>query len=180
MLAFVACGGTSADPAPSADGSVAATVETMCADTVDNDNDGMVDCADDDCAMAVAAAGACVNEDDLPRFRDLDYNVEWNACIGQCQLDTDCLGRCFSERNGTSLECSACFAAIIPCVVGRCAARCPNGGGSPDCLACIGSECVPAYKECFGELVCAWEYGCRDQIDNDGDGLTDSQDPDCN
>lgn len=178
FLALAVVGLGCSDTAPVEDDP---TSELVCDDQIDNDQDEQMDCADSDCAFVAESEGACINENDLPAFVDMDLNVEWNACVvtAGCQLDTDCLAGCFSERNATSLECSYCFADVVPCVVSSCASVCGNGGGSPECLACIGTECTPAYRTCFGQLACEFEYGCRDGIDNDLDGATDAADDDC-
>ena len=137
-------------------------------------------CDDPACRYVPALPGACVNEADLTNLRDKDFNVEWNDCVvfGGCQLDVDCNTACFAENTGVSSECSVCFAEMVPCLVGNCGTLC-QGGMTPDCSACIADACLPAYNECFGELVCPFEYGCRDLIDNDGDGATDAADPEC-
>ncbi len=67
------------------------------------------------------------------------------------------------------------FSHLVVCIVGQCGSVCGNGGGSPTCLACIAAQCLPAYKDCFGRLVCGFEYGCRDGFDND----VDARDLDC-
>ncbi len=155
--------------------------EALCEDGEDEDLDGDTDCEDADCRHAVALEGACVNREDLRAIAFLDYNVEWNNCVvgENCFTDVECNTPCFARNTGLTEPCARCFAEIVVCIVGRCAGVCGGGGGSPECLACIGETCGPPYRECFGELVCDYEYACGDTIDNDGDGLTDRADPEC-
>ncbi len=131
-------------------------------------------CDDSACRYHVLTAGACVNEPDLMAIRDKDYNVEWNKCVvtAGCGLDATCNSECFRDNTGVTLECAGCFADLVPCLVNNCGALC-QGGMTPDCSACIGENCVPAYQECFGALTCPFEYGCRHLLGLLGLGLRD-------
>ncbi len=184
-LVLAGCGSSEDGGQEQADATPQVTTELMCDDSTDDDGDGMTDCDDSDCADVVDTAGACVNDEDLAIYRDLDGNVEWNKCVpgaptGRgCLTDVDCNTTCVQENTGLSMGCSRCFAELVSCFIGNCAQQCGGGGGSPACTECVANACGQSYGDCFGRLVCEYEYGCRDTADNDGDGLIDAADPDC-
>ncbi len=161
------------------------TEEMACEDGADDDLDGLVDCDDGDCAYAAAVEGACVNRKDLRKYADFDANAEWNRCVpgpplGQgCGVDEDCNTACVHDNTGISTGCSRCFAELVTCFIGSCAAECAQQPPTEACNTCVADACLPAYTACFGTLACPYETGCRDTVDNDGDGLVDSEDPDC-
>jgi len=159
--------------------------ELVCDDGIDEDEDGLTDCEDPGCDLAVASDGACNNAADLALYADLDANRVWNACVpgaptGQgCLLDEACNTTCVAGETGVSEPCAGCFAGLVSCLVTECASACATQPPLPACGACVADHCEPAYQSCFGALTCPFEYGCRDTVDNDGDGLVDGQDPDC-
>ncbi|MBW2263060.1 MAG: hypothetical protein JRG91_13865 [Deltaproteobacteria bacterium] len=159
------------------------TFESVCDDGEDNDGDTLADCEDDDCTFAAVTGdtGSCINESDLTITKELNYDLEWNACVvtAGCMTDVACNTTCFQENTGLSEDCSRCFAEMVRCIVLSCAGPCSGGGGSPECFECMGTNCSPGYSECFGELACPYEYACIDHFDNDGDTLIDYADPDC-
>ncbi len=155
--------------------------ETVCDDGDDDDGDGDIDCDDPDCEQAVRVGGACINPGDLGAYRDIDLNVEWNKCVvgENCIADIECNTPCFSANIGLTEPCARCFAVLVSCIFSECSNVCGGGGGSRTCLACIAAQCLPDYQNCFGQPVCAIEYGCRDGFDNDNDGDVDGRDLDC-
>ncbi|MBW2276313.1 MAG: hypothetical protein JRF63_02410 [Deltaproteobacteria bacterium] len=159
--------------------------EAVCDDGADDDSDGDVDCDDPDCALVAASEGACINPDDMEIYAGFDANAEWNKCVPGapyglgCFTDVECNTQCVHDNTGISLECSGCFAELVACFIGNCATECAQQPPTEECNECVTANCGPPYTECFGELVCEYEYGCLDTMDNDGDELVDSEDPDC-
>ncbi|MEC9477126.1 MAG: hypothetical protein VX764_08820 [Planctomycetota bacterium] len=159
----------------------AAGFEEICTDGLDNDNDGSADCADLDCAPSFAcggtediAAGEC--EDGLDN--DLDG-------LGDC-ADPDCLDPV------TGLPVPACLEPDLP---GGVEATCGDGEDNdadgltdcadPDCegepgpdgpaAPCAAPPEAPGAPDDPG----APEEDCEVVGDEDGDGLADCADPDC-
>jgi hypothetical protein len=185
---LVACQSTPEEPLPDDSGTPideTPATELVCNDGLDDDLDDATDCDDPDCDLVVAAEGACVNEADLALYASFDANAEWNKCVpgdpyGQgCGVDEDCNTQCVHDNTDISLDCSRCFAELVTCLVGSCAVLCAEQPPTDECFECISTNCAPGYSECFGTLVCEYEVGCRDTVDNDGDGLVDADDPDC-
>lgn len=137
------------------------------------------DCDLDACRYAVEQPGACVNEADLTKIQPLNYDLEWNKCVPGCVTNVDCNTSCFVDNTGLSEPCARCFAELVQCWIVNCASACPNGGGSPECFACVEQACMPDYQTCFGTLLCPYELACGDHFDNDGNGLVDGADPAC-
>ena len=110
----------------------------ICTDSIDNDGDGLIDCADEDCDASPQTT--CMEVCDDGRDNDGDGSID-------C-MDQDCL-----------------FNALCPEICDD--GEDNDGDGSVDCADedCAGYEC--------GEV-------CGDGIDNDGDGLVDCDDLDCN
>ncbi len=174
-------GDTDADVDTDTDTDEASSVEVSCNDAVDEDEDGMTDCDDPDCDLVPEVEGACVNESDLEAMRFVDYNMAWNECVAfqGCMWDIECNTTCFQETLSYSEGCARCFAEMVECWITNCASECPNGGASEECQICASTYCKPDYATCVGQLLCKYEFACGDMGDNDGDGLTDYEDPDC-
>ena len=154
--------------------------ELVCDDAVDDDGDGDLDCDDADCDLATTdGGGACVNEEDLALYVDFDANREWNKCVPTCLTDVKCNTDCLRDNTGMTRPCSKCFAEMVECFIGNCAAACVVQPPLPECAECVDAACGDDYAECFGDLVCKYETGCRDTFDNDGDGHIDAEDSDC-
>jgi hypothetical protein len=159
--------------------------ELICDDGIDQDEDDATDCDDSDCLIVPDVSGACTNPADLAIYRNLNGNVEWNKCVpgaptGRgCFTDEDCNTTCVHENTGLTEDCSRCFAKLVGCFIGSCAQPCAQQPPTQACNDCVAANCVPAYSTCFGTLVCDYEFGCADTVDNDGDDLTDAADPDC-
>jgi len=178
LFAFLLACGAGGDPDP--EGEPLSEEELVCDDGVDDDGDGDLDCDDADCAMVTNdGGGACVNEDDLAIYEDFDANLEWNKCVPSCLTDVKCNTDCLKDNTGLSRPCSKCFAEMVECFIGSCALECYVQPPLPECGECVEAACGPSYYECFGDLVCPYETGCRDTFDNDGDGDIDGDDSDC-
>lgn len=101
-----------------------------------------------------------------------------NACAANAAC---CSGKCVA--NDTSQNCGVCgktCAADQTCQKGQCVQQACTPGGAVDCsqAACNHAVCDASGGHCFNG-ACAHETSCSDGIDNDGDGLTDCQDPQC-
>jgi hypothetical protein len=157
--------------------------ELNCGDGFDNDGDGLLDCADPDCEMqfcgdgcvcfnGVAVEGRC--QDGLDNDRDGKIDCFDPDCIGQiCGA-----GGCTCSGNGKKE--TACNDGADN-----------DGDGLTDCADpdCDGELCQAApmmYRCSAGSCACGDagvpETGalCRDQLDNDCNGLIDCAEPACN
>ncbi len=123
--------------------------EVLCGDGVDNDLDGLTDCADPDCNTQMCDGGTVVCQQSFSCGSGscTGQNVPCNPPAGTCLTGGSC-----SEPTGCSFT------------VGTVGSDCGNG---QSCVADGG--CVPAET---GAL-------CADGLDNDHDGLTDCADPGC-
>lgn len=121
----------------------------VCDDGADNDCDGIVDCADPDCT----GDPACPNL------------IEWPMCFDGLDNDFDGLIDC-ADR----IDCDG-VTETTTCGVGVCAST-----GSQTCRNGTLEEiiCTPLPATEPGT-----ELTCDDGLDNDCDGLTDLNDPDC-
>ena len=152
----------------------------LCWDGFDNDGDGLVDCADPDCAEIIT----CL-ENTLIACNDLVDNdgdglvdcfdpdcFQFNVCAERgeaCEDGIDNDGDGLIDCADSSCDGSAPCLEDSPftCVDGRD----NDGDGLVDC----------ADPQCANFIVCA-EFdpvACRDGIDNDFDGLVDCADSDC-
>jgi hypothetical protein len=127
------------------------TPELTCNGGKDNDCDGLTDCDDvDDCGTD-PSCGECTLIEFTLCFDELD-----NDCDG----DIDCADR------------TDCDGAIETCGIGECAStgsQCNNG-------TLIEANCTPGTPGVEGPFE---DPTCADTLDNDCDGLTDANDPDC-
>lgn len=240
------CSGNGGAPEPSR--------EVSCSDGFDNDCDGLVDCADPDCAnvgcfnasggtpdagFKCNSAGACVcggNSGTAENPETTCGDGIDNDCNGLTDCaDPNCIGRACAA-NGNICQGSQCIcggnggtaeATETTCNDGKdndcngkidCAdSACNNQTCGPNGMACAGTVCKcsgngapPESPEtscgdgrdndCNGKVDCAdsacngkscgtgcqcvgtskVETNCTDGLDNDGDGNADCADPDCN
>jgi hypothetical protein len=123
--------------------------EVTCDNGLDDDCDGLTDLNDPDCNV-------CVPDEDPEATLCFDGND--NDCDGQ----TDC----------SDTSCDGALGAATTCGVGACQA---NGN-----LTCSGGtevdSCTPGTPGVEGPFG---DASCNDGQDNDCDGLTDVNDPDC-
>jgi hypothetical protein len=121
----------------------------ICDDTIDNDCDGQVDCADPDCN----GDPACPNL--------IEYPFCFDGVDNDFDGDTDCADR---------TDCDD-YSEVTTCGVGVCEATgsqtCRNGA-LEEIICTPGDPTEPDM-----------EMTCDDGLDNDCDGLTDAIDPDC-
>ncbi|MDH5493553.1 MAG: MopE-related protein [Myxococcales bacterium] len=133
----------------------------------DDDCDGLVDCADPDCAAALACASACVPAE----TGELCADAIDNDCDGHIDCgDPDCGSTIGCTPPEPPAGCTREFPFIVE-------ARCGDGRDN-DCdgsVDCDDSDCVSP-----GRCGCpAQETACGDGIDDDCDGDVDCGDLDC-
>ncbi len=157
----------------------AGVVETACHDGIDNDCDGSKDCADSDCVGGPAET-AC--DDGI----DNDCNGPADCADSACQtgseascddgVDNDCDG--FTDCADT-VDCDLAPACAQNCTLGE------QGDPCVDDLNCCSNKCRGngAKRSCKGDFTCTPtedpEKTCTGGFDEDCDGLTDCDDPDC-
>ena len=130
------------------------------------------------------------NSTGTPCDTEEDGDEDYDLCVpktcgnGSCDVGEDCINCSEDYISGPGGgTCAACFKGV-------CNGDCHPNKEDSDC-----ADCSPAY--CCGDGVCngdetsfdcaidcggeppALETNCDDNIDNDGDGLTDCDDPDC-
>jgi type II secretory pathway pseudopilin PulG len=174
LLWVVAAGGCGDDD--SGDNNNTAT--EICANTMDDDGDGLVDCNDPDCLNnpACQSETETLCDDGLDNDADgmadcLDADCQSDpACQSQTETvcddgldddgdgdidcaDADCAGETYCEATETT--CDDVFDN--------------DGDGDVDC----------ADSDCSGDAACAEETICDDGLDNDSDGDIDCADSDC-
>lgn len=205
-----ACTGRSCNPdggpgcVCEADGGASSPSELACDNGVDDDGDGLVDCADTmDCAAGVGCAatkdgvslagtcgaGACRVEFCFDRVDNNGNNQTDCAeasCAGQsCISPLSDAG--VGADGGTSCLCVGTAPTELNCFDGFD----NNGTGGVDCVdpTCAGQRCVSPSADAGFALDggspcrCAGgrrvEQNCQDGLDNDLDGLVDCADSDC-
>ena len=148
-----------------------------CNDGADNDGDGMIDCADANCAMEPNCLPETVCDDGLDN--DLDTLVDCldMDCdgVGICEFgnETTCGDDLDNDADG-DIDCADTQCAAQPLCMAEvdCGDGMDNDGdGLGDCLD----------PGCDGMAGCELdtELTCGDGVDNDGDGQTDCADADC-
>jgi len=152
----------------------------LCWDGMDNDGDGLVDCADPDCAQVIT----CL-ENTLIACNDLTDN-DGDGLV-DC-FDPDCFQFTVCAERGAACEdgIDNDGDGLIDCADSSCDGSAPCLEDSP--FTCVdgrdndGDGLVDcADPQCANFIVCA-EFdaaACRDGIDNDFDGLVDCLDSDC-
>ena len=143
--------------------------EEICYDGLDDDGDGLIDCADQDCA----GVGACEETDCADGLDD-----EGDGLI-DCE-DPDCegIGSCVESICNDGIDNEG--DGLIDCLDPECEGQ----------IGCIESDCSDGLDddgdglidclddECEGAVGCV-ELNCSDLIDDDNDGLLDCADDDC-
>lgn len=154
----------------------------VCGDGVDNDDDGLADCVDPDCAPG------CLEDCTDGVDNDLDYDADCDdpQCTPLCQE------RCY---DGVDHDGDHLVGCADPDCAGRCAERCQNGGdddldGRIDCAdsACSCAEVCDngldddrnGATDC-ADAACGNACGevCGNGADDDADGLVDCEDGSC-
>ena len=129
----------------------------ICGDGIDNDGDGNADCDDPDCGAPIILSATTVIVDNCP---DLDNGSITISAIGSNLL--------YSINGGITFQTSNSFTGLVS---GDYTVIVKNG--------ITGCEIDYAFNPLnVDEIICP--EICDDGIDNDGDGLIDCEDPDCN
>ncbi|MGE0786677.1 MAG: hypothetical protein AB7S26_13480 [Sandaracinaceae bacterium] len=178
---------------------IASVHEFQCGDGADEDRDGMLDCADPDCATRPPCVeGACDN------MIDEDENGLVDCADPVCADNAACHEQMCGDSvdddgdGATDCEDSDC-ADDEPCIEKTCTGGTDEDGdgmidcADPDCArdrACYESSCGNgsdedgdgmidcADSDCRMSLRCP-EAMCADARDDDGNGLVDCADPGC-
>ena len=152
------------------------TGDEVCDDLQDNDDDGLIDCADPNCELF----GACEPtetrcDDGFDNDGDGDTDCDDADCDAVCSPTYEQLCNDGIDNDGdgdtdcADLDCSGslwCESPEVSCDDGFD----NDGDGQIDC----------ADADCDGEGACeATETSCGDGIDNDSDDATDCADSDC-
>lgn len=157
----------------------------VCNDGLDNDCDGLADCADPDCTLDPACIAGV---EDCGNGLDDDGDTLVDCADPDCTFSPLCMSIPEDCTNGldddgdTLVDCADPDCSADPaCTAGseNCSDGADNDGdglvdcADPDCqaLSC-GAGCICAYGY-------SQENNCADGIDNDGDGLMDCADPMC-
>ncbi len=162
--------------------------ETACNDNLDNDNNGLTDCADPSCKDQSCGQGCACDGHQKSEFI-CDDTVDNDGDTKTDCDDSDCAGRscgpgCQCGTDGGVKRESDCFDA-----------KDNDGDGFIDCADpdCLGNYCTDTsmglYFTCAPGGVCNCNGGqmiqeatrvfCSDGIDNDCDGVKDCGDPHC-
>jgi len=152
--------------------------EVSCDNSDDDDGDGDVDCADDDCAGDPYCEGEdpCVDDPNLCGSSEICWDIDDNDGDGRIDCaDDDCVGDYFCRGNecGTADDCGG---ANPYCQWGLLHQNiCDRGICNVSRIDC-GNSNPP--QEC-SEGRCVNKENCWDLRDNDGDGRIDCVDDDC-
>ena len=143
--------------------------ETICDDGIDGDNDGLIDCKDDDCNWKEGCMET-ICDDGIDNNKDGDIDCDDDDCMWDdaCR-ENICDDGIDNEGDGdTDCDDNDCRWEE-PCTETICDDGIDNeGDGLTDCK----------------DDDCRWDDACRenicdDGIDNEGDGDTDCNDDDC-
>ncbi|ATB35759.1 putative lipoprotein [Cystobacter fuscus] len=165
-----ACGTACAASQTCVAGKCMGRVQQVCTDGSDDDEDGLVGCADPDCTQKscgtnrVCYGGKC-GDIELVCSDNVDNDQDGNT---DCK-DSDC----DQKACGTGCVCKALAKAETACLD-----KLDNDGDGK--IDCADSDCP---TDCGTGCVCnsnvATETLCGDGVDNDKDGKTDCADSDC-
>lgn len=143
--------------------------EYQCGDGADEDRDGMLDCADPDCAdRPPCVEGPCDNG------IDDDGNGQTDCADPVCASDDACTeqecGDGVDDDGDGAVDCADedCDGEY-PCAETECGDGADDDGDG--LVDCDDDECEDS-RDCR-------EWSCRDDRDNEGDGLTDCEDDEC-
>jgi hypothetical protein len=151
------------------------TVE-ICNDNIDNNCDGLADCADPTCRPAtVAGVGKdCATGFPLGGGAKCDFSGQC-VCPGGQSRETSCGDGADNDCNGyTDCKDLACNgqSCTLPGKVGTVCKTVANGNGNCACPPTAPTAANPAGSDGTFEI-------CSDGIDNNCDGLIDCADPTC-
>ncbi|MBW2702604.1 MAG: hypothetical protein JRF33_17430 [Deltaproteobacteria bacterium] len=160
-----------------------------CANRIDDDGDGVVDCVDPDCRDSdICQSNPEFCSDGLDNDLDGDVDCMDNDCAGGPLCAEDC-GNGVDDDGNDLVDCDD---PVCKGIDPRCGEVCGDGvdnDGDGD-IDCNDADCDDVVPPCGGDplidgTICA--YGedpehtceCADGIDNDGDGYTDTDDLHC-
>jgi hypothetical protein len=151
--------------------------DEICANSVDDDGDGLTDCQDDDCSSLEICLGCDDGQDN-----DGDGLADCSdaSCSSVAPCSDELCGDGIDNDGDGVLDCddTDCEAEegcqVVYLDDDRLVAACGDGvdndgDGLTDCND----------SSCSGGEYCMADMGCADDTDNDGDGLVDCYDPDC-
>ncbi len=162
------------DGADATSASTTPTSETSCTNGVDDDQDGLTDCDDSDCASDAACqssggTGGCAGTEVI----DCNGNCAPGYWVGDGACDD---GSYAYLGNQIDLDCAQHNYDDGDCAVSTPTSEtsCTNGvdddqDGLTDC----------ADSDCAFDSACQPETNCTNGVDDDQDGLTDCDDSDC-
>ncbi len=172
--------------------------EFACQDGEDNDFDGLIDCRDPECLVFSVLCGEVIPDDDVSRPEDSfldcfdridnDRNGQFDCGDRKCQAiaETCCLREFTNElcsdgldndQNGfADCEDFGCRnAKFVTVCEENTPERCSDGIDNNN-NARFGEGIDCADEDCTGIGPCAEPGNCDDDVDNDGNGLTDCED----
>jgi alpha-tubulin suppressor-like RCC1 family protein len=153
------CGNQTCDPLENGNNCDLDCKEENCSDNNDDDNDGMIDCADPDCQDDPVCGINC--------GQVLD-------CMDDCGSNAGCRSQCPVDRCANAVDA---FNNFNGCLTGSCQTPCADLS-SPQCIGCLENSCPGQFLGCLAN-TCGPEIHCQDEQDHDNDGLTDCEDQDC-
>lgn len=155
--------------------------DLACSDGLDNDADGRVDCADDDCALGSPRCGALHPSGFAALPIEAPLRLTPRGPVLSHLLVAVCTDRIDNDGDGR-LDCAAPGCRKVPelcCGTELDDVSCGNGldddgDGLVDC-ADVGCQTSSLALRCDERTP----KSCADQVDNDHDGLVDCLDPSC-
>ncbi|MFK7992377.1 MAG: hypothetical protein AB8I08_40525 [Sandaracinaceae bacterium] len=192
-------GGPDAGPPPPPENS-----DATCGNGIDDDRDGLTDCADDSChghPFVTVCTEDCTTpgDDDLDGFADCEDRDCWDTpgCLAlpshQEAGAAEC-GNGLDDDGDGFRDCAdfSCQGTVPSCneatdEVSNCADGIDNNSHSSSSTFGDFVDCTPGtpdrqcelWGQCPGTVVEASAADCDDGIDNDGDGFTDCDDRSC-
>ena len=175
----------------SGNGGASQSSESTCNDGFDNDCDGLIDCADPQCAGDPCGANGriCSGVNCICPGGSTESNCG-DGVDNDCDGQTDC-----ADSNCNGDPCGAngriCISNTCQCPGGSTESNCSDGvdndcDGQTDCADsnCNGDPCGANGRICISNTCqCpggSTESNCSDGVDNDCDGQIDCADSNCN
>lgn len=133
--------------------------ESQCSDGLDNDSNGLIDCDDSSCDYAEACQAPPPPPPPADCFEGMIDNGY--GCVADA---TQCTDGIDNDGNGL-VDCQEAYCQLL--------VSCPTEWSSAKCLGYI------EYYTCYGPIPDLEPGNCTDGLDNDGNGTTDCDDPNC-